>query len=106
MNLQSMARTAYSGIIAQIPDCRVDIRYGNQTVKDCVKAGLEAARVEMTYGAADSYTFSIYVKANALREDVIRNSRITVDKVEYVVLGTNQDQVGALLRIDLGEEYQ
>ncbi len=106
MDLQAQARTAFIGIIATVPDCRVDIRYGNQTVKDCIKSGLEAERVEMTYGPANSYTFSVYVTADAIRADVTRNSRMTVDKVKYSVLGTNVDQITALLRIDLGEEFQ
>ena len=106
MDLQAMARTAFRGIIAQVPHCRVDIRYVNQTVKDCIRIGLEESRAEMTYGEANTYTFSVYVEANALREPFTRNSRMTVSKVDYVVLGTHTDQVGALIRIDLGEKYQ
>ena len=106
MDLQEMARTAFQGIIAEIPNSRADIRYVNQTVRDCVKTGPEESRAEMTYGEANTYTFSVYVEANALREPVTRNSRMTVDKVDYVVLGTHTDQVGALIRIDLGEKYQ
>ena len=104
--MQAMARTAFQGIITAVPDSRVDIRYVNQTVKDCIKTGLTEDRLAMTYGEANTYTFSVYVEANALREDVTRNSRMTVEKVDYVVLGTHTDQVGALIRIDLGEKYQ
>jgi hypothetical protein len=101
----SVVRGALASIMAQVPDAAVTVRYEGQTIP-ALRNTLTADRVEMTYGAAYTYAFSVYIARDKLRGQIERNTRMTVDKTEYMVIGVSADPLGAFYRVSLGEKNQ
>jgi hypothetical protein len=81
------------------------VRYNGQTIQ-ALRSSLSADRVEMTHGSAYTFAFSVYIEQDKLRGAIERNSRMTVDKTEYMVIGYTEDPLHAFYRVSLGEVNQ
>lgn len=93
-------------IIDTLPSAmRATVRYGQQTSTEAARGTLQAERADALYGQANNYRFSIRVKQGHLRKDIERGQRMTVDGKKYIILGWQSDQINAMTRIDLGEQY-
>lgn len=97
---------------SEFPDAVVTVRYGTQTIPNCLRSSVTAQRPTqlggggVEYGAAFAYAFSVRIDRDQLRGSITPQTRMTVDKTDYMIMGWEQDAIGATIRVDLGEENQ
>lgn len=95
-------RTSVRGWIAWQP---LAVTYGSETI-DCAKGLMTIQERAITGGLLESYLFSLYSVAADWTTKPAKEQVVTIDGTNYRILREVEYAQGAVLRWDMGTEYQ